>query len=46
MCRSIKTLYNFEPPVTEDEVKAAADIVLDADNNHSCVARFLEAALG
>ena len=29
-----------------DEVKAAADIVLDADNNHSCVARFLEAALG
>lgn len=24
MCRSIKTLYNFEPPVTEDEVKAAA----------------------
>ena len=27
-------------------VKAAADIVLDADNNHSCVARFLEAALG
>ena len=28
------------------EVKAAADIVLSADNNHSCVARFLEAALG
>jgi len=27
------------------EVKAAADIVLSADNNHSCVARFLEAAL-
>ena len=24
MCRSIKTLYNFEPPVTEDEVRAAA----------------------
>lgn len=24
MCRSIKPLYNFEPPVTEDEIRAAA----------------------
>lgn len=24
MCRSIKTLYNFEPPATEDEIRAAA----------------------
>lgn len=24
MCRSIKTLYNFEPPATEDEIQAAA----------------------
>lgn len=24
MCRSIKPLYNFEPPATEDEVRAAA----------------------
>lgn len=24
MCRNIKPLYNFEPPVTEDEVRAAA----------------------
>jgi hypothetical protein len=24
MCRNIKTLYNFEPPVTDDEVNAAA----------------------
>ena len=24
MCRNIKTLYNFEPPATEDEVLAAA----------------------
>jgi hypothetical protein len=23
MCRNIKTLFNFDPPVTEDEVKAA-----------------------
>lgn len=24
MCRSIKTLFNFEPPVTDDEVQAAS----------------------
>jgi hypothetical protein len=24
MCRNIKTLYNFEPPVTNEEVKAAS----------------------
>ncbi len=24
MCRNIKPLFNFEPPVTEDEVRAAA----------------------
>ena len=24
MCRNIKTLHNFEPPATEDEVNAAA----------------------
>ena len=24
MCRSIKTLYNFDPPVTTDEVHAAS----------------------
>lgn len=24
MCRNIKTLYNFEPPVTEDEIHAAS----------------------
>jgi len=24
MCRSIKTLFNFEPPVTNDEVHAAS----------------------
>jgi hypothetical protein len=24
MCRNIKTLYNFEPPVTNDEIRAAA----------------------
>ena len=24
MCRNIKTLFNFDPPVTHDEVRAAA----------------------
>ena len=24
MCRNIKTLYNFEPPASEDEIEAAA----------------------
>jgi hypothetical protein len=24
MCRNIKPLYNFAPPVTEDEIRAAA----------------------
>jgi hypothetical protein len=24
MCRNIRTLYNFEPPVTDDEIRAAA----------------------
>jgi hypothetical protein len=25
MCRNIKTLHNFDPPATEDEVRAAAE---------------------
>jgi hypothetical protein len=24
MCRSIKTLFNFQPPATEDEIRAAS----------------------
>jgi hypothetical protein len=24
MCRNIKTLYNFDPPASEDEIRAAA----------------------
>jgi len=24
MCRSIKTLFNFEPPVTDEEIRASA----------------------
>jgi hypothetical protein len=24
MCRNIRTLYNFDPPATEDEVRSAA----------------------
>ncbi len=25
MCRNIRTLYNFEPPATDDEVRASAE---------------------
>jgi hypothetical protein len=25
MCRNIRTLYNFEPPASQDEVRAAAE---------------------
>lgn len=25
MCRNIRTLYNFDPPATEDEIQAAAE---------------------
>ena len=25
MCRNIKTLHNFEPPATEEEIRAAAE---------------------
>ncbi|HSC03909.1 MAG TPA: DUF2277 domain-containing protein, partial [Solirubrobacteraceae bacterium] len=24
MCRNIRTLYNFDPPATEEEIRAAA----------------------
>ena len=24
MCRNIRTLYNFEPPATEDEIRASS----------------------
>ena len=24
MCRSIRTLFNFEPPASEDEIRAAS----------------------
>ena len=25
MCRNIKTLFNFEPPASDDEIRASAD---------------------
>ena len=25
MCRNIKTLHNFEPPATDEEIRAAAE---------------------
>ena len=29
MCRNIKTLFNFDPPVTEEEVRAASLQMVD-----------------
>lgn len=30
MCRSIKTLFNFEPAVTDEEIRAASDEIAAA----------------
>ncbi len=30
MCRSIKTLFNFDPPATDEEIKAVFDQAVDA----------------
>ncbi len=36
MCRSIKTLFNFEPPVTDDEIRAASlQFVREVSGFHS-----------
>ena len=36
MCRSIKTLFNFEPPASEEEIRAASlQFVSDAVKNDS-----------
>ena len=34
MCRNIRTLHNFEPPATEDEVHAAGAPVRPQDQRH------------
>ena len=35
MCRNIKVLYNFEPPATDDEVRAAATQYVRKVSSHA-----------
>ena len=37
MCRNIKTLFNFDPPVTEEEVRAAAAVCEKDQRVHQTV---------
>ncbi len=45
MCRNIHTLYNFEPPATRDEVRAAATQYVRKVSGMQKPARANEAAL-
>lgn len=45
MCRNIKTLYNFEPPATDDEIRAAALQYVRKISGFSKVAKVNEAAV-
>lgn len=44
MCRSIKTLFNFEPPVTDEEIRAASLQFVRKVSGFSKPARANEAA--
>lgn len=44
MCRSIKTLFNFEPPATEEEVGAAARQFVRKISGFNTPSRMNEAA--
>ena len=46
MCRSIKTLYNFEPPVTADEIRAASLQFVRKLSGFNKPSRVNEAAFG
>ena len=45
MCRNIKTLYNFEPPATEEEIRAAALQYVRKISGFSKVAKVNEVAV-
>jgi len=45
MCRNIKTLYNFEPPATDDEIRAAALQYVRKISGFSKVAKVNEVAV-
>lgn len=46
MCRNIKTLFNFEPPVTEDEIHAAALQFVRKVSGFNAPSKANEAAFG
>jgi hypothetical protein len=46
MCRNIKTLYNFEPPTTRDEMRAAAEQYVRKVSGMQKPSRANEAAFG
>jgi hypothetical protein len=54
MCRNIKTLFNFEPPATDDEVRASAlqfvrklsGVNTPSKANEQAFARAVEAVTG
>ena len=46
MCRNIRTLHNFEPPATEDEVRAAAEQYVRKISGSTKPSKANEAAFG
>jgi hypothetical protein len=46
MCRSIRTLFNFEPPATDDEIRAAAVQFVRKLSGYTQPAKVNEAAFG
>ena len=46
MCRSIKTLFNFEPPVTDEEIRAASLQFVRKISGFSRPSKANEAAFG
>jgi len=46
MCRNIRTLYNFDPPATDEEVRAAAVQYVRKVSGHTRPSRANEEAFG
>ena len=46
MCRNIRTLFNFEPPATEEEIRASAEQFVRKLSGYTHPSRANEAAFG
>jgi len=46
MCRNIRTLFNFEPPATEEEIRASATQFVRKLSGYTHPSRANEAAFG